>query len=126
MLVLSRRLHEKLILPEVEAAIQVVAIQPASVRLGIEAPSSLSVVREEIYGSEPPTHRSAAVGAADPASTLDRMLAHLVLLEKQLGPNPGAVVRETLEKLSRELAALRRDLDLRSGKGRPTSVRVCP
>jgi carbon storage regulator CsrA len=124
MLVLSRRLNEKLILPEVEAAIQVVAIQPASVRLGIEAPSHLSVVREEIYGAEFPTRGSAAT-AADPARTLDRLLSRLVLLEKQLGPNPGPVVRETLEKLSRELAALRRDLEVRSGTGRPKLTSLC-
>jgi carbon storage regulator CsrA len=48
MLVLSRRLHEKIVLPGIGAIIEVVAIKPGVVRLGIEAPSEVTVLREEL------------------------------------------------------------------------------
>src|SRR5262245_26577653 len=48
MLVLSRRLYEKILFPAIDAAVQVVSIKPGIVRLGIEAPSSVKVLREEL------------------------------------------------------------------------------
>lgn len=48
MLVLSRRLHEKLILPDLHTSIQVVQIKPHMVRLGIQAPDEIRVLREEV------------------------------------------------------------------------------
>ena len=48
MLVLSRRLHEKLVFPGMQASIQVVAIRPGMVRLGIDAPEDLRILREEL------------------------------------------------------------------------------
>jgi carbon storage regulator CsrA len=50
MLVLSRRRKEKIILPGLNVTIQVVAIKPGVVRLGIEAPSEVAVLREELQG----------------------------------------------------------------------------
>lgn len=116
MLVLSRRLNEKLLLPEVGASIQVVALHPASVRLGIEAPSHVSVVREEIYRPELSGATQAPVVGEDTARTLDRARARLAQLERQLGPNPGPAVQEVLMKLSQELTALRRDLEIRTAR----------
>jgi carbon storage regulator len=48
MLVLSRRLHEKVVLPTLGITLQVVAIRPGVVRLGIEAPADVPVFREEL------------------------------------------------------------------------------
>jgi carbon storage regulator CsrA len=124
MLVLSRRLNEKLILPEVEAAIQVVAIQPAAVRLGIEAPARVSVVREEIYRTMRPV-AEAQTEREDAARTLDRLQAHLAVLERQLGPNPGPALRETLARLNGALDAVRGALEARPGTARVRRVSVC-
>ena len=49
MLVLSRRVNERLVIPCIEATIQVVAAKPGVVRLGIEAPPQVEVYREEVY-----------------------------------------------------------------------------
>ncbi len=48
MLVLSRKLHERIVLPTIGAAIEVVAIKPGVVRLGVEAPPDVTILREEV------------------------------------------------------------------------------
>jgi carbon storage regulator CsrA len=61
MLVLSTRLNEKVLLPEAQTTIEVVAIQAGTVRLGISAPEEIRVLREGIpdrvaeWGPEPAT-----------------------------------------------------------------------
>jgi carbon storage regulator CsrA len=50
MLVLSRRLHEKIVLPALNVTIQVAAVQGKVVRLGIQAPPQIRVVRQELLG----------------------------------------------------------------------------
>jgi two-component system, OmpR family, response regulator len=53
MLVLSRRLHEKIVLPGLGITLQVVSIKGKVVRLGIEAPPDVKVFREEIANHLP-------------------------------------------------------------------------
>ena len=48
MLVLSRRLHQKIVLPGLGITIQVAAIKGGVVRLGIQAPPQVRVVRQEL------------------------------------------------------------------------------
>jgi carbon storage regulator CsrA len=50
MLVLSRHLQERIVLPGLGITVQVVAISPGVVRLGIEAPPLVDIVREELLG----------------------------------------------------------------------------
>jgi len=53
MLVLSRRLGEKLILGD-EIEFQILGISGNQVRIGINAPMSINIVREEITGNQYP------------------------------------------------------------------------
>jgi carbon storage regulator CsrA len=48
-LVLSRRLQEKIILPGLGVTIEVVAVQPGVVRLGIDAPPEVTILRSELF-----------------------------------------------------------------------------
>ncbi|HEV2969927.1 MAG TPA: carbon storage regulator [Pirellulales bacterium] len=48
MLVLSRKVGEQIVMPDQEVVVTVVAIQGNRVRIGITAPSGVSVFREEI------------------------------------------------------------------------------
>jgi carbon storage regulator CsrA len=48
MLVLSRRLNEKLLFPGLRTSIQVLCIKAGLVRLGIDAPDSVHVLRGEV------------------------------------------------------------------------------
>jgi carbon storage regulator len=49
MLVLSRKLGERIVVPEIDFTLTVVAIEGNSVRLGITAPSEIGVYREELW-----------------------------------------------------------------------------
>ncbi len=57
MLVLSRRVHEKIVIPGLDITIQVVAVRPGVVRLGIEAPPDVSIVRAELRERDKPGER---------------------------------------------------------------------
>lgn len=48
MLVLSRKFNEKLVLPLIQTTIQIVSIKPGLVRIGVDAPDRVKVLREEI------------------------------------------------------------------------------
>lgn len=63
MLVLSRKVDESIVLPDLGITIKVVSLGNGRVRLGIEAPREVTVLRSEIAealgGSPLPTHGSA-------------------------------------------------------------------
>jgi carbon storage regulator len=49
MLVLSRKLGERILVPHCDLAVTVVSIEGNSVRLGITAPSEIGIYREELW-----------------------------------------------------------------------------
>jgi carbon storage regulator len=49
MLVLSRKLGERIIVPHCDMSITVVAIDGNTVRLGITAPAQVAIYREELW-----------------------------------------------------------------------------
>jgi carbon storage regulator len=49
MLVLSRKLGERIMVPDCELVVTVVAIEGQTVRLGISAPPTMAVYREELW-----------------------------------------------------------------------------
>lgn len=48
MLVLSRRLNEKIILPDLDITVQVLSVKGGIVRIGIDAPLHVGIFREEV------------------------------------------------------------------------------
>jgi carbon storage regulator len=49
MLVLGRKLGERIVVPEINLTLTVVAIDGSTVRLGFTAPSEIGVYREELW-----------------------------------------------------------------------------
>lgn len=49
MLVLSRKLGERIIVPQCDLELTVVAVEGTTVRLGISAPAEVGVFREEVW-----------------------------------------------------------------------------
>ena len=66
MLVLSRRVREKIYFPALNVTVQVVAVTHGRVRVAIEAPPEVTVLRDELRG--PGRNRDAANGLVAPAS----------------------------------------------------------
>jgi carbon storage regulator CsrA len=50
MLVLARRLNEKIVLPGLGITVQVLGVHRGTVRLGIDAPADVTVLRDELVG----------------------------------------------------------------------------
>src|SRR5688500_1150035 len=95
MLVLSRRVHEKLLLPTINASISVVAVKPGVVRLGFEGPEGVPIFREEIFDLQ----RWKAEQEAKPSS------------EEKLGQLQH-LIRNRLNAPMVGLALLRRQLEM--------------
>jgi carbon storage regulator len=68
MLVLSRKPGERIHIGD-DIVITIVRIGPNNVRVGIEAPKDLNIVREELCGREPVTASENSVGGYDPVPT---------------------------------------------------------
>jgi carbon storage regulator len=49
MLVLSRKIGERIVVPDCELAVTVLAVEGKTVRLGISAPEDIAVYREEVW-----------------------------------------------------------------------------
>jgi len=119
MLVLSTRLHEKLVLPEARTTIEVVAIQAGAVRLGITAPEEIRVLREGIpdrvagWGPEPETGETAPTLPAI-KRLLDKRLEiareGLSEVRQCLRAGQEEDARVLIEKVDEDLHMLRRRL----------------
>jgi len=72
MLILTRKLNEAIVIGE-DITITIVEIQGDKVKLGIQAPRELSVLREEIYRAVGEENRQAAL---NPQNTAD-LVKHL-------------------------------------------------
>lgn len=120
MLVLSRRLNERILIPEIGAAIHVLEIKRSAVRLGIDAPPQIDVVRERPDApSDRTDHAALAIPATMPRShpttrLIRRRLKHasiqLGLARLQLNVGLTHQVDLALAQLHREIQQLRRRL----------------
>ncbi|SRR6266542_483999 len=114
MLVLTRRVNERLLIPCIQTAVQVLAARPTGARLGITAPPEVLVLREEV--TPDPAVRPAA--ASSPGGECSR-LRHLVrnrlnnlalglAVLRRLVPGSGPEeVQAALDTMDRECAELR-------------------
>lgn len=72
MLVLSRKTNEALVLEDGAIRIVVLSIQGDQVKLGIEAPRSVPVMREEIYLAAHENQRASAPMSPDALTSFTR------------------------------------------------------
>jgi carbon storage regulator CsrA len=122
MLVLARRVNEKIVFPTIGASVQVVAVKPGVVRLGVEAPEAVPVFREEVLDRKqaagweaPPADPAAADLLREVVRQFDGRLradaAGLTLLRQQLAGGRVADAAATIARLEGELGALQRAVD---------------
>src|SRR5262245_1975235 len=116
MLVLARRIDEKIVFPTFDTILHIVAIKNGAVRLGIEAPDDVPVYREEIFDparfTPPPTRASLAEAACQELTHLVRNRLNsttigFALLRRQLELGLHQEVATTLQKIEQEIEVLR-------------------
>jgi carbon storage regulator CsrA len=120
-LVLTRRPKEKVLLPGVNTAIQVVSVKGNQVRLGIEAPPGVLVLREELRDQSAVLAEPAPL--AESAESQFRALRHLVrnrlnvtsiglgLLRQQARAGLTDELERTITKMEEEMQMLRQRLE---------------
>ena len=111
MLVLSRRLSEKIVFPDFDTVVQIVAIKGNAVRVGIEAPPGVSVVREELLlNGTAPTVPSRAFDVREFRHALRNRLSAgaigLALLRRQLEMGRADEALATLATVEREFRSV--------------------
>jgi len=123
MLVLSRRLNEKILFPDFQAAVEVVALQATKVRLGIQAPAHVKVLREELQArdrqwGETPAQSGAHFDRLDSRAPrlfvcrqLDATEAAVKRLRRQLLAGQTHFAEPTLARLAEDLQSLRERLE---------------
>jgi carbon storage regulator CsrA len=118
MLVLSRRPNEKLWFPSIKAAVQVVSIKPGVVRLGIDAPPEVQVLREELLAGAvlKPTPVELSIARLRDLNHLVRNRLNaarigLALLRRQMKAGKTTDAEDTLEKVDTEFQILRQHME---------------
>jgi carbon storage regulator CsrA len=118
MLVLARRLNERLVFPCIQAAIQVVGLQGGIVRLGIEAPPDVKVYREEVLQNARSTAPASNIAPSRKrmhhrlSDTLQELSALRRELRGKLPPSAAA----TLSRIDRSLVDLARKMESASSE----------
>jgi len=124
MLVLTRRLQEKIVFPSIQTEVQILEIRGAQVRLGIEAPPQVVVLREELTGPQENWGASEPAAAWSPAgpeslrevrhrlrNRLNDVGLNLAVLRQQLQKEQVANADLTISRIERDLQQLRRELE---------------
>ena len=121
MLVVSRRPYQKLLFPDLNIAVQVVRVNGNSVRLGIEAPPEITILREELQDFHAESRQ--VILPAESAESRFRQLRHqlrnrlnaaaigLALLRKQATAGPGTDLERTISLLEQEMDKLRQQIE---------------
>jgi carbon storage regulator CsrA len=109
MLVLSRRVHEAVLFPGFDATVRVLSASNGVIRLGIDAPHEVAIVREELHPGPP-------LREARPGRTLPRLARQLRdrLRKTAVGLGLTQLLLDAgrPEDAGRSLAAVRDDLQV--------------
>lgn len=108
MLVLSRRLNQKIVFPNCGVTLEVLGVKGNTVRLGIVAPPEVQVLREELAGAR------AATPAAKPrlhalCNRLNRITLGLHRVEIDWAGGEEGAAHERLHEIMTDLESLDRD-----------------
>lgn len=120
MLVLSRKENEKVLFPNLGIALQILRVDGGKVRLGVEAPRDVSVVRSEIASEEQiekfarRLQNSAGELSHQTRNKLQTVVLALYLIQKQLDKNLIPDAEATLAHLVSEMQGLDLEVGLRS------------
>jgi carbon storage regulator CsrA len=131
MLVLTRRLNQKIVVPAINTTVQVVATKGGVVRLGIDAPNNVAVYREELLERGDFLLQQAAMDgllSKDVAHQLKHLLNNrlnastigVALLRRQLELGLTGDMAATLVKIEDNLKAIQERAERLGVEPRPT------
>jgi carbon storage regulator CsrA len=115
-LVLSRKENEKVLFPHLGIAVQILRVGGGKVRLGVEAPGDVSVVRHEIASEEQLAEfserlkRKAKGASHEVRNWLHTTLLGLCLAHKQLSRDMVEDAEDTLQRLMANMQGLDNEL----------------
>jgi carbon storage regulator CsrA len=138
MLVLSRRAGERLLFPGMQTAVRVLCIRPGVVRLGIEAPPEVTVLRDEIpdrvaewagvspAAENPPRIAESSAGAEDTQWSLKEVSMSLGLARLQLQTGDAIEAGRMLATIHRQVQSLRgcQEREEKEPHGRPSRAKM--
>jgi carbon storage regulator CsrA len=121
MLVLSRRENEKIALPDLGVSVEVLRIAGSAVRLGVQAPANVKILREELTEGVSTVAGAERTKAGfklthDARNRLNTVNLALVMVQKHLAAGRSADAARTLEKAHRDFLAFSAEL---AGEARP-------
>lgn len=123
MLVLTRRINQKILLPTVQVSVQVVAVKSGGVRLGIEAPPGVTILREEVQDRTAEWGAASMATAGEPSAPDFRRLNQLLRnrlnidglglaeLRRQLEAGLAQDALATLAKVEEDVLMLRERME---------------
>jgi carbon storage regulator (csrA) len=74
MLILSRKIDEQIKIGD-NITITIIEVRGDQVKIGVEAPKSVKVFREEVFKAIQKENKAAAVGGADALDSLSKLLS---------------------------------------------------
>jgi sRNA-binding carbon storage regulator CsrA len=124
MLVLTARRREKVYFPDLHTCVEVLSIQPSSVRLGIAAPDDVRVLRQGLpdrlaeWGEDPETAGASAVERLDQLVQKRLEVSRRVLAEarRHLRAGHAEYAGALLEKVDEDMHLLRCRLRREAGQ----------
>jgi carbon storage regulator CsrA len=111
MLVLARRLHERILIPVIDTSIEVLSTRAGTVRLGIDAPLTVRVLREELSQRERPHEDAVSPEDAGP-EPLHSLLLGLARLWRRAGTLTGPARAAAVDEIRGKLVLLSRLVSL--------------
>jgi carbon storage regulator CsrA len=105
-LVVSRRADETLVFPSVGITVRVLRVQGKVVRIGIDAPPDMRVLREELVGAPAPAHAPGRSAAHEICNRLSKVSLALHLFERQRAKGLADEAEATLAQALSALATL--------------------
>ena len=122
MLILTRRVGEKILFPTINASVEVISLKGGAARVGVDAPAHVAVFREELLDDnlrQQLDDLCSSVTAEDPAvqalvhkinNRLNGATIGLALLRQQLDRNMAAQMGVTIGRIEQEVGALKQTL----------------
>ena len=107
MLVLSRRVDQKVSFPGLGITVQILGVKGSNVKVGVDAPTEIRVIREELADQEPKKASPDQKASAEPKPAISQPRTHVIRLPREA----RHALRNQLNTLSIALHMFKQQMD---------------